>query len=307
MILSNVFFFFTQTEDKKAADNVRDDAKDDKGVKKDKDDVEKDSGEKDTEASDKKNSSAVSKSPRSKPANKKNNDDATAAKKADSGEKRDDGKDCKGGKDGKDEKEGKDGKNAKDGKDGKDVKDGKDDKDGKDGKDGKVEANENADDKQPNGIPLGDIAKIEKYITSTRIEVLQTLHQICFDAVGKTNLLKKSLRQFAGFDFDKDDDEYEKKLKETQKFELPKLKSVCEGLQLDKKGSKEAVSQRICEFLLAPTGSEDTVEEEEDGEEEEGELPLEGNTVFSLFLLKNVVSIHRRRRGRSRRRGRTAI
>lgn len=214
----------------KAADNERDDVTEDKGTKKDKVDVDKEAGEKDIEATDKKNNSVVSKSPRSKPTNKKNNDDAAAAKKADSSEKGDDGKD--------------------------------DDDDDNE--------NENADEKQPNGIPLGDIAKIDKYITSTRIEVLQTLHQICFDAVGKTNLLKKNLRQFSGFGCDKDSDEYEKKLKETQKFDLPKLKGVCEGLQLDKKGSKEAVSQRICEFLLAPTGSED-VADEEDGEEE-GEL-----------------------------------
>lgn len=207
----------------KAADNDRADASADKGIKKDKDDVDKDGGgEKAAEASDKKNNSAVSKSPRGKPANKKNSDDAAAAKKSDSGDK---------------------------------------------GGDGNGDDNENADDKQPNGIPLGDIANVEKYITATRIEGLQTLHQICFDTVGKTNMLKKSLRQFAGFAFDKDSNEYEKKLKETQKFDVAKLKGVCEGLQLDKKGSKEAVSQRICEFLLAPTGSDDPADEE-DGEEE---------------------------------------
>lgn len=205
----------------KGANNEREDATDDKGIKKDKADAD---DEKDTEISEKKNNSAVSKSPRSKSGNKKSNDDAAAAKKCESGEKADERKD--GDK-------------------------------------------EIADEKQASGIPLGDIAKIEKYITSTRIEVLQTLHQICFEALGKTNLLKKSLRQFAGFDFDKDSNEFEKKLKETQKFELPKLRGVCEGLQLDKKGSKDAVSHRICEFLLAPNGSEEAADEEIG--EEEGE------------------------------------
>lgn len=112
--------------------------------------------------------------------------------------------------------------------------------------------------------------------------VLFLLHfiQICFDAIGKTNLLKKNLRQFSGFDFDKDSDDYKKKLEAVQKFELTKLKGVCEGLQLDKKGSKETISQRICAFLLTPSGvevdegeanEENNSEEEEEQEDEEEE------------------------------------
>lgn len=121
------------------------------------------------------------------------------------------------------------------------------------------------------GVALGEIAKIEKYITATRIDSLQPLHQICFDAAGKTNLLKKSLRQFAGFDFDKESDEFAKKVEAAQKFDLAKLKGVCEGLQLDKKGSKETICQRICEFLISPNGAEDDAEEENNSEQEEPE------------------------------------
>lgn len=95
-------------------------------------------------------------------------------------------------------------------------------------------------------------------------------------------MLKKNLRQFAGFEFEKDSNEYKKKLEAAQKNDITKLKAVCEGLQLDKKGSKEILSQRICEFLLAPEGSEeleDNVEEEEEEEEDESEEESEPEEV----------------------------
>lgn len=221
----------------KSGDNERDGAADDKGITKQKVEVEKD-GRASADASDKKNNTVVSKTPRTKVVNRKNNDETVAPKKAD----------------------------------------------GSDNVDAADIDEDNAEEKQPSGIPLGDIGKIEKYIAGTRVEGLQTLHQICLDVVGKTNLLKKNLRQFSGFNFEKASPEYEKKLKDTQKFDLAKLKGVCEGLQLDKKGSKEAVSQRICEFLLAPSGVEaddddknsgDEDEEEEEVEEEEEEPPSE--------------------------------
>lgn len=49
-------------------------------------------------------------------------------------------------------------------------------------------------------------------------------------------MVKKNLRQFAGFDFDKDSSDYKKKLESVQKNDIGKLKAVCEVLQLDKKG-----------------------------------------------------------------------
>lgn len=96
--------------------------------------------------------------------------------------------------------------------------------------------------------------------------------KICFNTTGKTNTLKKSLRQFDGFEFDADSSEYKKKLEQLQKVELAKLKGVCEGLQLEKKGAKDAICQRICEFLLSPQEIESPDgedDEDDDGEEEE--------------------------------------
>ncbi|XP_055313683.1 protein DEK isoform X1 [Sitodiplosis mosellana] len=125
------------------------------------------------------------------------------------------------------------------------------------------------------GTALGEIPKIEKYITNTRIDGLQTLYQICFQSVGKTNVLKKNLRSFDGFDFEVGSSDFKKRLELTQKIELAKLKAVCEGLQLDKKGAKDAICQRICEFLAAPHKIDAPTDDEEDEDDEEEEVEEE--------------------------------
>lgn len=49
-------------------------------------------------------------------------------------------------------------------------------------------------------------------------------------------MIKNKLRKFSGFEFDADSDEYNTKLEAVQKIDVAKLKGVCEGLTLDKKG-----------------------------------------------------------------------
>lgn len=104
-------------------------------------------------------------------------------------------------------------------------------------------------------MSLGEIARIESYITNTKVDTLQVLHsvsvfdinvrsdfltefelQICFTGVAKPNMIKNKLRKFSGFEFDADSDEYNEKLEFVQKIDIAKLKGVCEGLTLDKKG-----------------------------------------------------------------------
>lgn len=76
-----------------------------------------------------------------------------------------------------------------------------------------------------------------------------------FKAPGKTALIKKNIRKFNGFEFKKDSEEYKKKLGALDKFEVKQLKIVCEMLDLEKKGNKEEVSERILEFLIEPKDS----------------------------------------------------
>lgn len=102
-------------------------------------------------------------------------------------------------------------------------------------------------------------------------------------------MVKKHLRQFDGFDFEAGTSEFKKRVESTQKLELAKLKSVCEGLQLDKKGPKDAISQRIVEFLVAPHKIDaPTDDEEEDDEDEDEEEAEEGKTKLSI---RHLVSI----------------
>lgn len=103
--------------------------------------------------------------------------------------------------------------------------------------------------------------------------------------MGKTNVLKKNLRQFDGFDFKNGSPEFKKRVEASQKLELPKLKAVCEGLQLDKKGPKDAICQRIVEFLIAPHSIERSDDEDEDDDEDASEGMC---AFFSSDLLSNV-------------------
>lgn len=59
----------------------------------------------------------------------------------------------------------------------------------------------------------------------------------------------------------------------TEKVDIKLLRHVCQILNIEKKGNKEEVTERICQFLLNPTGDDEPEkeEEEEDAEEEEEE------------------------------------
>lgn len=150
--------------------------------------------------------------------------------------------------------------------------------------DKEVEKNENDDkeeeeeEEDDGAISLGEIDKININLNKTRVEQLQTLYIICFDTPGKTNVVKKNLRNFNGFGFDLDSDAFKKRVEATQKNDLKSLKAICDTLVLDKKGSKEDISGRICKFLVAPDPEalhepSDNEAEEEEAEEEEIEEP----------------------------------
>lgn len=59
-------------------------------------------------------------------------------------------------------------------------------------------------------------------------------------------MIKNKLRKFSGFEFDADSDEYSTKLEAVQKIDVAKLKAVCEGLTLDKKGMTE--NDKCCRY-----------------------------------------------------------
>lgn len=87
-------------------------------------------------------------------------------------------------------------------------------------------------------------------------------------------MVKKNLRSFAGFEFAKDSSEYNKKLEAIKKVDNKGLRSICEILVLDRKGSKNEIVLRVLKFLMEPDESlclEQGDEDEEDAEEEDPE------------------------------------
>jgi len=96
--------------------------------------------------------------------------------------------------------------------------------------------------------------------------------QLCFGAQGKNNVVKKNLRSFAGFEFAKDSSEYKKKYDSIKKVDNKTLRSICEILTLDRKGSKDEITSRVLKFLMEPDESlcvEQVDEEEEEVDDEE--------------------------------------
>jgi len=105
------------------------------------------------------------------------------------------------------------------------------------------------------GVQLGEIPRIDASISRFKNDDLKLLHRLLYKAPGKTALIQKNIKKFHGFDFKKDSEEYVKKIDSTKKFELKQLKSICEMLDLEKKGVKDEIAERIVDFLLEPKDS----------------------------------------------------
>lgn len=80
-------------------------------------------------------------------------------------------------------------------------------------------------------------------------------------------MVKKNLRSFAGFEFAKDSSEFKKKYESIKKLDNKALRSICEILVLDRKGSKDEITSRVLKFLMEP--DESLCVEQGDEEEEE--------------------------------------
>lgn len=115
--------------------------------------------------------------------------------------------------------------------------------------------NDNDDEDDETGLELGEIPRIDASISRFKNDDLKMLHKLLYKSPIKTPLLKKNIRKFSGFSFKKSSDEYQKKLTSISSFELKQLRVVCEMLDLEKKGSRDELSERILEFLLEPKDS----------------------------------------------------
>merc|ERR1712168_1042786 len=102
------------------------------------------------------------------------------------------------------------------------------------------------------GTCLGNIPIIDHLVSKENSENLRPLHMTLFKTLGQSHLIKKNIRQFNGFAFEKDTEEYVKKKERLVKMTIPELKLICTFLSLEKSGSKEEVVGRILAFLLKP-------------------------------------------------------
>ncbi|XP_061181760.1 protein DEK-like [Saccostrea echinata] len=105
------------------------------------------------------------------------------------------------------------------------------------------------------GDKLGDCARIEFHISKAKVDDLKALHRLCFNRTGKATLIRKNLRLFNGFAFNKNDDEYKKKLANLKKQTVAVLKKICEILDLERKGVRDEIAERIIDFCLCPKDS----------------------------------------------------
>lgn len=114
---------------------------------------------------------------------------------------------------------------------------------------GKIEIHEGS------GTKLGDIPRIELQISKTNADELKKLHQLLYDRVAPHSQIKKNIRSFSGFSFSNESPEYQKKKAKFDRLTLAIIKNVCERLDVERKGTKEEIIERILSFLLKPQDS----------------------------------------------------
>ncbi|XP_014662020.1 PREDICTED: protein DEK-like [Priapulus caudatus] len=102
------------------------------------------------------------------------------------------------------------------------------------------------------GEKLGECERINHFLSKTRADDLKPLHVLLYDRVGKVTVVKRDIRLFCGFAFSHKDPEYAKKSERLNRLNMGALRKLCEVLDLDRKGTKEEVVEKIMTFLLMP-------------------------------------------------------
>ncbi|GBN12277.1 hypothetical protein AVEN_66316-1 [Araneus ventricosus] len=96
---------------------------------------------------------------------------------------------------------------------------------------------------------LNDIQEISTALKNCKTEKINILHKFLFGSLGDRSN-RKRIREFIGFDFQVDSEEFEKKLGSVDElFSLNELITKCNILNISFDGSKPEVSKRILSFL----------------------------------------------------------
>lgn len=103
------------------------------------------------------------------------------------------------------------------------------------------------------GILLADCPTIDHNLQSVKGEDLKILHKLLFKTPGQISTIKKNIRRFNGFAFEKNSADYDKKIVLLQKQVLADLKRFCHVLDLEKGGTKEELCTRFVIAECRPT------------------------------------------------------
>lgn len=104
------------------------------------------------------------------------------------------------------------------------------------------------------GKVIGEIPYVKHMIDKTHSEDMQTLYRLLFLCSYKPKIviLKKNLRTFCGYPFEKESKHYQKASNMVDRITLPYIKFVQEIFGLEKSGDKEANKERLLNFLMEP-------------------------------------------------------
>lgn len=102
------------------------------------------------------------------------------------------------------------------------------------------------------GKKLGEIDFIKHNLDKHLADDLKPLHNLLFRRIGKATEVKKNIRAFCGFPFDKESPFFTKVSNSVERFNVTGLKFVCGLLGVERGGDKPAIKDRLVEFLMEP-------------------------------------------------------
>jgi len=105
---------------------------------------------------------------------------------------------------------------------------------------------------QGHGKPLGEIEYINYKISHASTDALSRMRSICFGRRGNKATIRKNLREFNGFEFQRNSNEYQKHLSNLTKLKKDQLRSISNILGLPSTGRNTDHAERILNFLMEP-------------------------------------------------------
>ncbi|XP_043921211.1 protein DEK isoform X2 [Protopterus annectens] len=102
------------------------------------------------------------------------------------------------------------------------------------------------------GEKLGEIERIQHFMSQIKSEELKPLHKLLYGRPGTVASVKRNIRQFSGFPFEKNSEPYKKKEELLKKHKNSALKMFCGVLDLEKSGTSGELVERIMSFLMKP-------------------------------------------------------